>query len=159
MQTVYVLIGAPACGKTRWALQNAKRLGASVLSADVVRDEIRRAGGDPFEGDRVFAKLGLRLGERLACGASVIVDATHWQRQYRSYAVNSARAAGARVIGMWFDVPLDVCLQRNEQRIGASPGLRREDPDTLRRIHAGLEPPALDEFDVIQRITAEELTW
>ncbi len=150
MPTVYVLIGAPACGKTSWALQNARRLGALVLSADVVRDEIRRAGGDPFDGDRVFADLDTRLRERLAGGASVIVDATHWQRAYRAYAVNAARAVGARLVAVWFDVPLEECLQRNEGRLGSSPGLRREDPDTIRRIHSGLELPSIEDFDEIQ---------
>jgi len=158
MQTVYVLIGAPACGKTHWAVRNASRLGAVILSADVVRDAIRRAGGDPFDGDRVFAELGRRLKEQMASGASVIVDATHWQRAYRAYAVNAARAAGVRVVGVWFDVPLETCLQRNAGRIGASPGLRREDPETIERICAGLEPPAADEFDDGWRITADGAT-
>jgi len=157
MQTVYILIGAPACGKTRWALQNARRLGATLLSADAVREAIRQTGGDPFDGDRVFAELGQRLHEQIGSGASVIIDATHWQRQYRSYAVSAARAAGAKIVGIWFDVSLEACLRRNESRLGTSPGLRREDPDIVRRIHAGLEPPTLDEFDAVERITPEEV--
>jgi len=156
MQTVYVLIGAPACGKTRWALRNAKLLGASILSADIVRDAIRRSGGDPFDGDRVFGDVRQQLEQQLASGASVIIDATHWQQQYRSYAVEAARAAGAKTVGVWFDIPLDVCLERNDSRLGSSPGLRREDPDTIRRIHAGLEPPAPDEFDELQSITIDD---
>jgi len=153
MQSVYVLIGAPACGKTYWALQNAERLHATILSADTVRDEIRRAGGDPFDGDRVFAEVGRKLDGLLAQGESVIVDATHWQRLYRAYAVDSARAARAQVVGVWFDIPLSVCLQRNDERLGDSPGLRREEPDVLRRIHAGLEPPGADEMDEILLLT------
>ncbi|HEY4689324.1 MAG TPA: ATP-binding protein [Anaerolineae bacterium] len=159
MQTIYVLIGAPACGKTQWALRNAKRLGAFILSADVVREAIRQSGGDPFDGDRVFAELGQRLSERLLSGDSVIVDATHWQRQYRSYAVSAARAVGARIVGVWFDVPLEVCLQRNDSRLGSSPGLRREDPETIRRIHVGLELPSIEEFDEIHRIQYATESW
>jgi predicted kinase len=155
MQTVYVLIGAPACGKTQWALRNARPLGASILSVDIVRDEVRRSGGDPFDGDRIFGELEQRLCAQLATGTSVVVDATHWQRAYRAYAVRAARATGAQAIAVWFDVPLDVCLARNATRMGSSPGLRREEPDTIRRIHAGLEPPAPDEFDAIRRVTAE----
>lgn len=157
MQHVYILIGAPACGKTRWALSQARQLNVSILSADIIRDDIRRAGGDPFDGDRVFSEMGRRLDQLLAEGASIIVDATHWQRQYRAYALTSARAAGAKTIGVWFDISLDVCLQRNDRRSGTRPGLRREDPETLRRIHAGLEPPGRDEFDEIRRITFEGL--
>ncbi|HLF29033.1 MAG TPA: ATP-binding protein [Anaerolineae bacterium] len=152
MQTVYILIGAPGCGKTSWALQNAGRLGATILSVDVVRDEIRRNGGDPFDGDRVFNELSARLAERLAGGASVILDATHWQRPYRAYAVNCARASGAKVVAIWFDIPLAVCLRNNETRLGNSPGLRREDPETIRRIHIGLELPSIEDFDEIWRI-------
>jgi hypothetical protein len=70
--------------------------------------------------------------------------------------VEAARAAGAQLIGVWFDIPLEVCLGRNEARLGSSPGLRREDPDTIRRIHSGLEPPTLDEFDELQRVTLDD---
>lgn len=155
MQNVYVLIGAPACGKTRWSLRNAKSLGATVVSADVVRDAIRRSGGDPFDGDRVFAALDERLQQQLAAGDSVIADATHWRREFRAYAIRAARAVGAQAVGVWFDVPLEVCLQRNEGRLGSSPGLRREDPETIRRIHTGLEPPTLEEFEQVARITLD----
>lgn len=158
MQIVYILIGAPACGKSQWALRNARRLNAAILSADAVRDDVRRAGGDPFDGDRVFAEVERRLGQRLAEGASVVVDATHWQRRYRAYAVAGARARGAKVVGVWFDIPLEVCLSRNDRRLGDSPGLRREDPEVLRRIHAGLEGPTLDEVDEIVRVADDELT-
>jgi len=158
MPTVFVLIGAPACGKTRWAVRHAKRLDAVIVSADTVRDEIRRAGGDPFDGDRVFSQLDHRLRNQLAAGQSVIVDATHWRRLYRAYAVDAARDAKARAVGVWFDVPLEVCLQRNAGRLGSSPGLRREDPDTIRRIHSGLELPSIADFDEVWRIREHETT-
>lgn len=158
MPTVYILIGAPACGKTYWAARNAKRLGTIVLSVDAARDEIRRAGGEPFDGDRVFAQLDRRLREQLSAGQSVIVDATHWKREYRAYAVDAAREAGARTVAVWFDVPLEVCLRRNESRLGSSPGLRREDPETIHRIHTGLELPSIEDFDEVRRIREDEVT-
>jgi predicted kinase len=153
MQFVYILIGTPACGKTCWATRNAQCLGVTILSADVIREDLRRSGGDPFDGKWVFATMARRLEQLLAEGTSAIVDATHWRRAYRAYAVERARSAGALAVGVWFDIPLDICMTRNAARLGSQPGMRREEPETLRRIHVGLEPPTPDEVDHVRRIT------
>jgi predicted kinase len=153
LSTLYVLIGAQGAGKTRWAAQNRKRLNAVVLASDDVRNNMVAAGhGDPRDGDQVFAEMARRLCALMATGQDIILDATHSQRQYRTYALRPAREYGYHTVAVWFDLPLAVVQAHNAARSGADWGERAEDPDFVTRTHAALEPPGADEFDEIRPI-------
>lgn len=150
--TLYVLIGAPGSGKSAWARENAARLGAVVVGSDEVRNSFRAGGRNPIDGDAVFAEVEHRAREVLSMGRSVILDATHYRRKYRSYAINLARNLGARCVAVWFDVTLDECLRRNAERTGGTFGDESVPDDVVRDISAHLQPPRADEFDEIIRI-------
>ena len=149
MKTLYVLIGAPGSGKSAWARENGLRLGAVVVGSDDVRGEFEARGGNPLDGDAVFAEVERRARDRLAAGQSVILDATHYRRQYRTYAIGLARDLGARRVAIWFDVPLAECLRRNAGRTGGTFGDEPVPDQVVRDIFAHLQPPRPDEFDEI----------
>lgn len=154
MSTLYVLIGAQGAGKTSWARHNRERLNAVVLASDDVRNDMVAQGrGDPRAGDQVFAEVERRLRQLLASGQNVILDATHWQRRYRCYALDAAREFGYRTVAVWFDLPLQVIQARNAGRGDTAWGYRAEDSEFVARVHAGLEPPGADEFDEVWRIS------
>ncbi len=154
MNTLYILIGAQGAGKTHWAERNRERLNAVVLASDDVRNDMVAQGwGDPRDGDQVFAEVERRLRRLLATGQDVILDATHWQRRYRRYALDAAREYGYRTVAVWFDLPLEVVQARNAGRDDTAWGYRAEDSAFVARVHAGLEPPGADEFDEIRRMT------
>jgi len=153
MRTLYVLIGAQGAGKTAWAERHRQRLDAVVLASDDVRNDMVAQGrGDPRDGDQVFAEVERRLRRLLATGQNVILDATHWQRRYRRYALDAARDYGYRTVAVWFDLPLEVIQARNAGRGDTAWGSRAEDSEFVARVHAGLEPPGADEFDEVWRI-------
>lgn len=157
MHTLYVLIGAQGAGKSAWAERNRERLNAVVLASDDVRNDMVTQGwGDPRDGDQVFAEVARRLRRLLATGQNVILDATHWQRRYRRYALDAAREYGYRTVAVWFDLPLEVVQARNTGRSDTTWGQRAEDNAFVARVHAGLEPPGTDEFDEIRRMTDDE---
>ncbi|HEY4689327.1 MAG TPA: ATP-binding protein [Anaerolineae bacterium] len=158
MKTLYVLIGAPGSGKSTWTRENAGRLGAVTIGSDDVRNDFRASGRNPTDGDAVFAEVERRARDRLLAGQNVILDATHFLRRYRAYAVNLARQLGARRVAIWFDVPLDECLRRNADRPGSAFGSESVPAQVVRKIFERLQPPGSDEFDVIQRITSEEVS-
>jgi predicted kinase len=115
--TVYFLIGVQGAGKSTWARVNAERLGGVVLASDDVRNELEAQGTDATDkGDLVFGIVEQRLGQWLDEGKNVIVDATHARVRWREKEVAIGRERGAKVIGVWFDVPLDVCLMRNRKK-------------------------------------------
>lgn len=152
MNTLYVLIGAPGSGKSAWARENGLRLGAVVIGSDDVRNDFHANGKNPLDGDAVFAEVAQRARKALAAGRSVILDATHYRRRYRTYAIDLARDLGAHRVAIWFDLPLDVCLSRNAGRSGGTFGDEPVPDQVVRDIFAHLQPPRQDEFDAIIRM-------
>jgi predicted kinase len=153
--TLYVLIGAPGAGKTTWAAEHAAALDARIIASDDVRTALAASGqGDPGNMDQVFGEVARRARAALAGGHNVILDATHWRRAARAYALELARAAGARPVAVWFDVPLATCLARNAARPAAGWGARTS-AQAVREMHAALEPPGPGEFDAIIEVRTD----
>lgn len=147
---LYLLIGVQGAGKSTWAAANAARLRAEVVASDAIRNELE-AAGHPAAGhsDHVFVVLAERVARCLGAGHNVIADATHVRRAWRAATLAAARAEHARLIAVWFDVPLAVSLARNAQRPGGAWGHRAVDEDLIRQLWRELEPPDLNEFDEI----------
>ena len=153
MATVYLLIGVQGSGKSYWAAANARRLGAEVIASDAIRNEFEAQDEDAADGDRVFAMVNERLKKTLARGVNVILDSTHARRAWRKAEVATARRFGATLIGVWFDVPLEVCLQRNASRSGRLWGERAVPKEFLLDMARGFEGPVAGEFDEVWRIS------
>ena len=152
MKTLYVLIGAPGSGKSAWARENASRRGAVVVGSDDVRNDFRVSGKNPLDDDAVFAEVERRTRDLLTAGRSVILDATHHRRRYRTYAIDLARDLDARRVAIWFDVSLGQCLRRNAQRSGRTFGDEAVPAHVVHKLFEHLQPPGPDEFDEIIRI-------
>lgn len=152
MTTLYVLIGLPGAGKSSWARENAGGLQAVVVCSDDVRRDLHAAGEDPEDGDAVFAEVERRARRLLEADRSVVLDATHFQRRYRTYVERLVSGTDVRRVAVWFDVPLEVCLQRNARRNGSDFGDRRMTDEFVRGIADAFEPPGDDEFDEVLRV-------
>jgi predicted kinase len=152
---VYILLGAQGSGKSTWAQVNARRLRATLLASDDVRNQLEAAGDDPTNGDRVFAIVEAELANRLAQGQNVIVDATHARRSWRRQEIDIGRQHGARVVGVWFDRPLEHCLAMNSRRPGGGWGSRVVPEAMVRWVWEGFEAPTPGEFDEVWRIVGE----
>jgi predicted kinase len=88
----------------------------------------------------VFATLRYLLRRRLALRRPVTyMDATHLTpRERRPYA-KMGQTYGCSVEAIFFDVPLEVCRDRNRRRDRVVPD------DALDRMAAKLVPPAIEE--------------
>ncbi len=157
MPTVYFLIGVQGSGKSTWACANADRLGAVILASDEVRNELEAQGIDATDqGDQVFAMVEERLGQWVDERQNVIVDATHARIKWREKEVAIARQHGAKVIAVWFVVPLAVCLARNRQKPGGPRWGERVVPEEfLRGVARGFEKPTVGEFDEVWRVSTD----
>jgi len=148
MPTLYVLIGLPGSGKSHWAQTNAHQINAIVVGSDEVRAEIQ----NPRDGNAVFAEVERRARAHLQTDRSVILDATHYQRRYRTYAIDLARQLRVPCVAIWFDTPLATALQRNGWRTGDRFGAQRVPDHIIRNMAAHLDPPGREEFDRVVRI-------
>jgi predicted kinase len=76
------------------------------------------------------------------------VDATNLTPEERRPYIEIARAHGCEVEAVFFNVPLEVCRERNAQRNRVVPG------DALDKMAAKLVPPALTEgFDRVETVS------
>ena len=133
---VILAIGLPGSGKSSWF----KRHSVVPLSSDMVRsllfDDVRE---QRFQ-DLVFSNLRSMLKARLIAKRPMnYVDATNLTPQERQHWIKLAKDYQYEVHAIFFDVPLEVCLERHQRRDRVVP------EDAMRRMAAKLKPPAFEE--------------
>jgi predicted kinase len=133
---VVLAIGLPGSGKSSWF----KRHNVSPLSSDMMRsllfDDVRE---QRFQ-DLVFSNLRSMLKARLiAKRPTNYVDATNLTPHERQHWIKLAKDYGYEVHAVFFDVPLEVCIERHQRRDRVVP------EDAMRRMAAKLKPPAFEE--------------
>jgi len=133
---VVLAIGLPGSGKSSWF----KRHNLVPLSSDMVRsllfDDVRE---QRFQ-DLIFSNLRSMLKARLIAKRPMnYVDATNLTPQERQHWIKLAKDYQYEVHAVFFDVPLEVCIERHQRRDRVVP------EDVMRRMAAKLKPPAFEE--------------
>jgi len=133
---VVLAIGLPGSGKSSWF----KRHNVAPLSSDMVRsllfDDVRE---QRFQ-DLVFSNLRSMLKARLIAKRPMnYVDATNLTPQERQHWIKLAKDYNYEVHAVFFDVPLEVCVDRHQRRDRVVP------EDMMRRMAAKLKPPSFQE--------------
>ncbi|HTZ97440.1 MAG TPA: AAA family ATPase [Terriglobales bacterium] len=134
--TVVLAIGLPGSGKSAWF----KRHNITPLSSDLLRAMLF---DDPTEQrfqDLIFSNLRSMLKARLIARRPMnYVDATNLTPHERHGWIKLAKDFGYEVQAVFFDVPVDVCLERNRKRERVVP------EDVMRRMAGKLKAPTFDE--------------
>jgi predicted kinase len=133
---VVLAIGLPGSGKSSWF----KRHNVVPLSSDMMRsllfDDIREQRYQ----DLVFSNLRSILKARLIAKRPMnYVDATNLTPQERQHWIKLAKDYNYEVHAVFFDVPLDVCIERHQRRDRVVPD------DVMRRMATKLKPPTFEE--------------
>ncbi len=133
---VVLTIGLPGSGKTTWF----KRRGVTPLSSDLLRtllfDDITEQRWQGL----VFSTLRSLLRARLIAKMPWnYVDATNLSPHERRQWIKMAKSFGYDVQAVFFDVPLEVCLERNKRRE------RTVSEDVMRKMAERLRAPDFKE--------------
>jgi predicted kinase len=100
---IILLCGPIGAGKTSIAERLAEELeGSSVISSDRFRRRVY---------DRLVREAEVRLGR----ARYIILDATFYREAYRRRIMDLA-SRGERVLTVFLDCPLEICLERNRRR-------------------------------------------
>ena len=135
-QRIVVLVGLPGSGKSTYL----ERMGITPLSSDAIRHLLADDATNQTIHARVFSAMRYLLRQRLAIGRRVTyVDATHLTPEERAPYIRIARWYNSEVEALFFDVPLEVCMDRNRARSRVVP------EEAMRAMAAKLVPPAVEE--------------
>ena len=133
---VVLTIGLPGSGKTTWF----KRRGVTPLSSDLLRtilfDDITE---QRYQG-LVFSTLRSLLRARLIAKMPWnYVDATNLSPHERRQWIKMAKSFGYEVQAVFFDVPFEVCMERNRRRE------RTVSDEVMQKMAERLRPPNFKE--------------
>jgi predicted kinase len=142
---IVVLVGLPGSGKSTYLEQ----MGVSGLSSDKIRGLLADDERDQTIHERVFQTVRYLLRQRLAIGRPVTyIDATNLRVEERAPYLEIADQFGCEIEAVWFDVPLEVCRERNAARHRVVPD------DALLAMAAKLVPPTVEEgFTLVTHTT------
>jgi len=133
---VVLAIGLPGSGKSSWF----KRHNIRPLSSDLLREILFDDAEEQRFQDLVFSNLRSMLKARLIARRPMsYVDATNLTPHDRSSWIKLAKDYGYEVHGVFFDVPLEVCMERHLKRS------RVVSEEVMRKMAAKLKPPTFDE--------------
>jgi predicted kinase len=129
-------IGLPGSGKSTWF----KRHSILPLSSDMVRILLFDDVTEQRYQDLVFSTLRSMLRARLLAKRPWnYVDATNLSPHERRSWVKLAHDFGYEAHAVFFDVPPEVCIERNHRRE------RNVPEDVMQRMAAKLRPPKFEE--------------
>jgi predicted kinase len=135
-QRIVIMVGLPGSGKSTYLQQ----LGVNAISSDAVRLLLADDATVQTIHPQVFATMRYLLRRRLAIGRPVsYVDATHLTPAERAPYATIARKFGCDLEAVFFDVPVEVCQQRNRLRQRIVP------EEAIEAMRSKLIPPSLEE--------------
>lgn len=141
---VWITVGTPASGKSSYIQQNALP-NSIIISRDEIRKKLIGNGAYFSKEDEVFNTFKKTVYVSLLNKEieNIYIDATHISKGSRKKILSQLPIPkGTELNVLWFDVDLDICLERNKKR----GGFAFVPPESIRRMKARFEAPTEGEF-------------
>ncbi|HJQ27567.1 MAG TPA: AAA family ATPase [Blastocatellia bacterium] len=112
--TLVLLVGPAGCGKSSFAAKHFWP--TQIVSSDRCRAMICDDAANQAITPLAFDLMHSIIEMRLRLGRLTVADATNLKREDRRPLVRLARRAGFNTAAIVFNLPLEVCLERNQRR-------------------------------------------
>ena len=148
MANLTLVCGLPGSGKSTYLSQFKHNFNCSVISRDEIRFSLLKEGEAYFAHEEEVCKtLWNKINESLAANKNTYVDQTSLTPDSRSYLLKHITTHYKLCNIIWFDIPTNICLERNENRKGTKAYVPR---GVIRRMATQMTPPSYKEaFDNI----------
>ena len=153
MRTFILLSAMPGSGKSTWAnAYKQSHENVIIVSSDDIREMLTGDAGNVSEDKKVWPEYLRQIKEASKIdGITVIGDSTNLSNHFRIYYADVARPLYDKLVLINFDVPYEVCQQRNISRY---PG--RVVPDfameLLRKEYEKPSEEALERYDEVYEV-------
>lgn len=124
MSKLLLMCGIPGSGKSTWAKEFISKNNAVLVSRDSIRFSLLKEEDDYFSRENEVTECFYHMVHKfLETGEYdyVIADATHNTGRSRSNALMGIEPhliEGVEIIPVYFNIPVEVCKERNAQREG-----------------------------------------
>ncbi|MEN3038876.1 MAG: AAA family ATPase [Candidatus Kryptonium sp.] len=113
-RTLVVLCGVAGSGKSTFAKKFFKR--TQIVSSDHCRAMISDNPANQAVSKHAFDLFYFIIEKRLLVGRLTVADATSLSKETRSQLIEIARKYGFRVVIVIFDIPVEICIERDKNR-------------------------------------------
>lgn len=152
-KTLWLMCGVPGSGKSYWLKDFHVLIGGTIVSRDAIRFKLL---GDDVDAskyfdheDEVWDIFIKQTKEAIRTSSNIFVDATHLSQGSRNKLLNALNLDNKTLINIvYFDVPLEVCLARNDQREGWA----HVPKSVIRRMYVQMVKPNFHEKYTYHRI-------
>jgi predicted kinase len=120
-QTIFLGIGAPGSGKSTWwndMLKNEKiACNSCRINMDEIRLQLTGSESDQSKND-VVAKMAMNLLQDNVCKKTPFIywDNTSAKRRYRKPIIDIAKLNNYKIIAVYWNIPIELCIERNKKR-------------------------------------------
>lgn len=140
---LYVMIGAPASGKSTYAKNNFKE--SIILSSDEIRKELLGSEENQSNNALIFKTLYDRARKYLKNNKNVVIDSTSINKFERTRVLSNFQGFDIEKIAVYIDTPIEICYERDEKRN------RTVGREVIDKYFNKFEYPTLDEgFDKVE---------
>jgi predicted kinase len=158
-KTLWILCGVPGCGKSTFINSLAVLFGGNIVSRDKIRFELLGDNVDHTEyfshENEVWTTYIQEIKKSIIQGQHTFADATHLDERSRNKLLNALNLhSDVKINIVYFDVPVEVCLERNNKRAGWA----HVPASVIRRMATQLVKPTFNEryrYDKIYTVNAD----